>query len=564
MSASVNPAKSLLQSADWAPTLAAALSFFAGAATLIAAANPDATSRAMDVIDLIAIEAPGALAGLIGIAQMAIADGLRRRVDGSLIGAILLSLLAAAYFIIHRERYVDATVQLAFVTFLFANRRAFYRRARAFRIRVAPRLLIGIGAVVLLAAIGATLWASTRESFRLAPWWSLLVDPELGRGGRIVALASIVVGGWAIWRYLATPTLPHPPAPKPEEFARAAHVFEKAELVRPEHQLAFSGDLSLLFSDSGDSFLPYAAAGSSLVALCGPAGRRDESRALLVAFCDRAQDAGQRPVIYSAGVDLLPDLLDLGFKVEKIGESAVVELATFTLSGKARENIRHCNKKLTQREGATFEVHEPPHPAALIELLRSVSDAWLDQQKTGEKRFSLGRFETAMLDRCPLGIARIGGKPVAFGSLLTTDDLEWVAVDLMRYDPASAPSGAMDFLLSEMMLWAKERGYRRFDLSMAPLSGLAEERHAPLFQRLGRMIYEQGGRWYNFEGLRRFKEKFRPEWEPRYLAARGVFSLPVALAEIAVLTNSPPKEREQGPGAPAPAQTSTEQRSPAA
>ena len=110
----------------------------------------------------------------------------------------------------------------------------------------------------------------------------------------------------------------------------------------------------------------------------------------------------------------------------------------------------------------------------------------------------------------------------------------------MRYDPGSAPPGTMDFLLSEMILWAKDAGFEQFDLSMAPLSGLAEERFAPLFARLGRLVYEQGGRWYNFEGLRRFKEKFAPQWTPRYLAARGPFSAPIALAEIALLTNSPP------------------------
>ncbi|MBY0422442.1 MAG: GNAT family N-acetyltransferase [Parvularculaceae bacterium] len=529
---------------DAAPMIAAVASFIAGAATLIAAANPDATSRTMDVVDLIAIEAPGVLAALIGIAQMAIADGLRRRVDASLWGAIGLSALAAIYFVLRHERYLDASLQIAFVGFLLFNRRAFYRRARAFRIRVAPGLLAGIGGVVLIAALAATLWASTHHEFRLAPWWSLLIDAEMGRGGRVVALAAVVVAGWGLWRTIAQPERPHPPSPKPEDLAQANRVLTAAEESRPEHQLAFTGDLSLMFSETGQSFLPYAAAGSSLVALCGPAGRRDEQRAMIARFCDRAEDQGRRPVLYSADAALLPVLLDLGFKVEKIGESAVIDLETFSLAGKARENIRHCAKKMTQREGATFEIHEPPHGDKFLDLLRPISDAWLEAQKTGEKGFSLGRFDAQLLDRCPIGVARINGRVIAFGTLLATEDRRSVAIDLMRYDQATAPSGAMDFLLVELILWAKEAGYKKFDLSMAPLSGLAEERHAPLFARLGRMIYEQGGRWYNFEGLRRFKEKFRPDWEPRYIAAKGVLSVPVALAEIAMLTNAAPKERE--------------------
>lgn len=536
-----------ISAADFAPQVAAAFSFIIGASTLIAAANPGASSRAIDILTSIAIEAPGVFAGLVGLAQMALADGLRRRVDGSYWGALIFSTLAAAYFILHRERYLDAAFQMSFAAFLLVNRRSFYRRARAFRIRISYRLLSAIIAVVWLAAIGATMWAATHREFRTAPWWSLLFDPVLGRGGRAVAAAFAVAVGFSIWRFLALPEMPHPPVPAPEDLAKADAAFKAAEMVRPEHQLAFTGDLSLQFSPSGKSFLACAAAGSSLVALCGPAGRTDEARSLLSNFCDIAERAGRKPVVYSASVELLPVLLDLGFKVEKIGESAVIDLEHFTLAGKARENIRHCNKKLTQREGATFELREPPHSPALLDSLKPISDAWLDLQKTTEKRFSLGRFAPEFLDRCAIGIARIGGRPVAFGSLLSTENLGTVAVDLMRYDPASAPSGTMDFLLSEMMLWAQETGYKRFDLSMAPLSGLAEERHAPLFARLGRLIYEQGGRWYNFEGLRKFKEKFRPDWEPRYLAARGVFTLPVALAEIAMLTNSQPPERNDAP-----------------
>ena len=58
---------------------------------------------------------------------------------------------------------------------------------------------------------------------------------------------------------------------------------------------------------------------------------------------------------------------------------------------------------------------------------------------------------------------------------------------------------------------------------------------------MGRLIYEQGAAFYNFEGLRKFKEKFAPEWEPRYLAAPGAWSMPIVLAEIAVLNSTPVK-----------------------
>ncbi|MGE0409454.1 MAG: phosphatidylglycerol lysyltransferase domain-containing protein, partial [Amphiplicatus sp.] len=387
----------------WAPGLASALAFLAGAATLISAANPSFHKAAVDAISLIAIEAPPLFAALVGVAQMAIADGLRRRVDGSMWAATSLSVLAAAYFIFHHERYLDAGFQLAFATFLLWNRRAFYRRARAFTIKLPPVWFAGAAAVVAVAMIAAVLWAGMRPGFRAAPWWSLLVDPVIGRAGRPVAIAGLALSGLAVWRYLATARPARRGPPAAEDYARAEAALDAAVDPRPESQLCFTGDVAFLFSPTDKSFLGYAVAGASLVALAAPVGQPEERRALLSAFCDLAARENLKPVIYAAPASLLPDLLDLGFKVEKIGENAVIDLENFSLAGKARESVRYANRRLTQRLGAHFQVHEPPHPPALYDRLRPVSDAWLAFHKSGEKRFSLGRYDPAILDRCRIG-----------------------------------------------------------------------------------------------------------------------------------------------------------------
>ena len=78
----------------------------------------------------------------------------------------------------------------------------------------------------------------------------------------------------------------------------------------------------------------------------------------------------------------------------------------------------------------------------------------------------------------------------------------------MRYREGSLRD-VMDYLFVELMLWGKAQGYGGFDLGMAPLSGLQQRQLAPLWTRAGALLFAHGERLYNFEGLRRYKEKFR-------------------------------------------------------
>ena len=151
-----------------------------------------------------------------------------------------------------------------------------------------------------------------------------------------------------------------------------------------------------------------------------------------------------------------------------------------------------------------------------------------------EKAFSLGRFDPAYLDLTPLAVVRSEGRIVAFANLLTAPDE--AAVDLMRYAP-DAPHGVMDYLYTRCTQWAKDQGMARFDLGMAPLSGLEDRRMAPVFARVGALVYDEGGALYGFQGLRSYKAKFAPDWRSRFIAAPASTPLPLALLDVALLTS---------------------------
>jgi phosphatidylglycerol lysyltransferase len=85
----------------------------------------------------------------------------------------------------------------------------------------------------------------------------------------------------------------------------------------------------------------------------------------------------------------------------------------------------------------------------------------------------------------------------------------WFVEHLQR-DP-EAPNGTVELLVDAVMRFAKDNGSSWLTLGLAPLAG---EVAAPL-----RFARRTLGFLYDFEGLARFKAKFRPrEWMPIYLA----------------------------------------------
>lgn len=169
-----------------------------------------------------------------------------------------------------------------------------------------------------------------------------------------------------------------------------------------------------------------------------------------------------------------------------------------------------------------------------MDRLASVSNDWLASKSAAEKGFSLGFFDADYLTHFPVAVVERGGNIVAFASLWPGPGKVELSLDLMRY-AHDAPREVMESLFVHVMLWARNEGYQRFSLGMAPLSGFEQSPVAPFWNRLGAFLYDHGGSLYNFQGLRAYKEKFDPVWEPRYLVYPGGLKLPRILADIAAL-----------------------------
>ncbi len=279
----------------------------------------------------------------------------------------------------------------------------------------------------------------------------------------------------------------------------------------------------------------YSRRARTWVALYDPVGPPDEHEELVWRFVELAYDQGGRPAFYQVGGDDLGLYVDAGLRPLKLGEEARVLLKDFTIKGASRQNLRSALNK-GERDGLTLEIIPAENVWRLVPDLRRISNDWLESHNTREKRFSLGYFSPEYLNRLPLALVRKAGVPVAFANIGCTALKDEVRIDLMRYN-GEAPKGTMDYLFVKLMLHYQAEGYAAFALGMAPFSGLADRRLAPRWHRFGRILFSHGEHFYNFQGLRSFKEKFNPVWEPRYLCAPGGFSTLLALTDIAQLTS---------------------------
>ncbi len=301
--------------------------------------------------------------------------------------------------------------------------------------------------------------------------------------------------------------------------------------------LALLGDKRFLFNFDHSAFLMYGEQGRTRVAIGDPVGDDEKFEGLFWRFAEQAQDEGMRLAFYQVSAAMIPACVEMGLRVYKLGEQALVRLADFDLSLPVFKKFRKVTNRI-EREGWAFEIWQPDEVARRMKELRAVSDAWLAQHKAREKGFSLGSFDEAYLKRFPVAVMYVTGHVTAFCNVWPGDGKTELSTDLMRQLP-DAPNGIMDCLYVQLMLWGKERGYEWFDLGMAPLSGLAGRQFAPLWNRIGGLVYDRGESFYNFNGLRSWKSKFQPEWQPRYLALSKAWDLPAAILDITTLIGKP-------------------------
>lgn len=295
----------------------------------------------------------------------------------------------------------------------------------------------------------------------------------------------------------------------------------------PETSLALVGDKDIYYyyreekDDSGQTIkVPSAAISiytlkSKIIVMGNAFGDPEDIPKLIEKFIKEADEYCYNPVFYEIEEKQTIKLHDYGYNFIKFGEKAAIPIENFNLEGRKNKANRNVMSKFA-KNGIEFEIIKPPHNKETLNELKKVSDSWLGGRK--EKGFSLGYFRKDYLEICEIAVAKEDGQIIAFTNIMPNSEKEWTTVDLMRYDRERAPSGIMDFLFLNLFIYESQNGRKYFSMGMSPFSNVGINANSFTEEKFAYLIYKFGYRFYSFEGLRAYKEKFSPIWTPAYLS----------------------------------------------
>lgn len=515
------------------PKIFSFLLLVGGCILLVSGATPGIQERLdwlIFFVPLPLIEFSHLVNGLVGVGMIFLSRAVSIKLDSAYYATITLLCIGIVASLAKGWDFEEAIILgLMLITFVPARKR-FYRKSALLKLEIPlSELIIGLVIIGLSSWLGFYSYGDISYSHQLWLQSSLDKSGDASRFLRSLFAISVVSAAILVYR-LASKTTIDLVLPTKAELNTATGIIHNSNTT--DHHLVLTGDKYIFWSNTQKSFLMFGVTSKFWIAMGDPVGEPSEFEELAWRFRESADRVAAQVAFYEIGKECIPLYLDLGLSLIKLGQQALIPLASFGLEGKKRQSFRSAINKY-QREGFTFEIIPARDVEPFIPNLRRISDAWLEEKNADEKRFSMGFFNEEYLKHCELAVVKKGGDIYAFCNLWTLDNHRQISLDLMRYLPGT-PNGIMEYLSISLALWAKEQGFAYFSLGMAPLSGLEDHALAPLWHKIGNTIFKFGGDFYNFEGVFFYKDKFNPDWNPVYLAAPP--GLQTASALLAVTT----------------------------
>ena len=348
---------------------------------------------------------------------------------------------------------------------------------------------------------------------------------------------------------------------------------------------ALRRDKSVMFSPSGKAAIAYRVVSGVMLASGDPIGDVEAWPGAIKRFMDEAHRHAWVPAVMGCsetGGEVWTR--EAGLDALEIGDEAIVEVADFTLEGRAMRNVRQMVKRV-ERSGYTCRVRRVDELGeAELVAIRHAADAWRGTETERGFSMALGRFGDPADEGCvvvtahrlPDGAANGGAERSESGKggggrregdsdiRAVLHFVPWgrdgISLELMRRDRDADP-GLNELLIVKALEACPGLGVSRVSLNFAMFrAALArgERIGAGPVLRAWRGLLVFLSRWFQIESLYKFNAKFRPIWEPRFVVYPTARDLPrigiSALQAEAFIVMEPPKFlRRLRRGGPVPA-----------
>ncbi|MFI1368276.1 phosphatidylglycerol lysyltransferase domain-containing protein [Streptomyces griseochromogenes] len=282
---------------------------------------------------------------------------------------------------------------------------------------------------------------------------------------------------------------------------------------------ALRRDKAVIFSPSGKAAVAYRVIGGVSLASGDPIGDPEAWPGAIDAWLAEARRHAWTPAVMGASEEAGTIYARHGLDALELGDEAIVDLADFTLDGRAMRVVRQAHNRV-RRAGYTVRIRRHGDiPDEEMALLIDRADHWRDGATERGFSMALGRLGDAGDGRCVmLECLDADDVPRALLSFVPWGE-HGLSLDLMRRD-RDCENGLMEYMVVELLLQGEKLGVRRVSLNFAMFRSVFERGSrlgAGPVLRLWRSVLTFFSRWWQIESLYRANAKYRPVWEPRFL-----------------------------------------------
>ncbi|MEU0215457.1 phosphatidylglycerol lysyltransferase domain-containing protein [Streptomyces sp. NPDC006265] len=298
---------------------------------------------------------------------------------------------------------------------------------------------------------------------------------------------------------------------------------------------ALRRDKAVVFSPSGKAAVTYRVVSGVMLASGDPIGDVEAWPGAIERFMDEAKAHSWTPAVMGCsetGGEVWTR--ETGLDALELGDEAVVDVADFSLAGRAMRNVRQMVKRI-ERAGYETRVRRVRDLGeAELERIRQAADDWRGTDTERGFSMALGRVGDPADGDCLIATAHKQDEhPGPYGDLKAIlHFVPWgtdgVSLDLMRRDRSADP-GMNELLIVASLQAAPRLGIARVSLNFAMFrAALArgEKIGAGPVLRAWRGLLVFLSRWFQIESLYKFNAKFQPRWEPRFVVYRVSADLP--------------------------------------